>query len=138
MSDSSHDRSQEKADVTPLPADDSWSAQRPELVTAPSVAPELDQAPQLAPASELTPAPAAEVLKPEDVPPETDARVAALLQSIDQGFTPIAEKARHRLSRRYRHLCAAGKRSQVALAAVARELVGFIWALAHAAGPRPA
>ena len=50
----------------------------------------------------------------------------------------IAEKARHRLSRRYRHLCAAGKRSQVALAAVARELVGFIWALAHAAGPRPA
>ena len=47
----------------------------------------------------------------------------------------IAEKARHRLSRRYRHLVARGKLSQVAIAAVARESVGFIWAIAHAAAP---
>ena len=47
----------------------------------------------------------------------------------------IAEKARHRLSRRYRHLVARGKLKQVAIAAVARESIGFIWAIAHAAAP---
>ncbi len=99
MSDSSHDRSpDQESDVTPLPADDRWSAPRP--TPAPSASPELAQAPQLAPASELAPAPAAasapsEVLQPEAVPPETDARVAALLRSIDQGgLTPATEKAR--------------------------------------------
>jgi transposase len=47
----------------------------------------------------------------------------------------IADKARHRLSRRYRHLLARGKLKQVAIAAVARETLGFIWAIAHAAAP---
>jgi transposase len=49
----------------------------------------------------------------------------------------IADKARHRLSRRYRHLVKRGKLKQVAVAAVARESLGFIWAIAHAAAPRP-
>lgn len=48
----------------------------------------------------------------------------------------IAEKARHRLSGRYRRLTARGKRAPVAIAAVARESLGFVWAIAHAAGPR--
>lgn len=48
----------------------------------------------------------------------------------------IAEEARHRLSGRYRRLCARGKLPQVAIAAVARESLGFVWAIAHAAGPR--
>lgn len=47
----------------------------------------------------------------------------------------VADKARHRLSRRYRHLLARGKLKQVAIAAVARETLGFIWAIAHAAAP---
>ena len=47
----------------------------------------------------------------------------------------IADKARHRLSARYRRLVARGKRPQVAVCAVARESLGFIWAIAHAAGP---
>lgn len=47
----------------------------------------------------------------------------------------IAEKARHRLSGRYRRLLARGKLGVVAIAAVARESLGFIWAIAHAAGP---
>jgi transposase len=46
----------------------------------------------------------------------------------------IAEKARHRLSGRYRRLLARGKLGVVAIAAVARESLGFIWAIAHAAG----
>ena len=47
----------------------------------------------------------------------------------------IADKARHRLSRRYRQLVARGKLRQVAIAAVARESLGFIWAIAQAAAP---
>lgn len=48
----------------------------------------------------------------------------------------IAEAARHRLSARYRKLRARGKLAQVAVAAVARESLGFLWAIARAAGPR--
>jgi transposase len=47
----------------------------------------------------------------------------------------IAEKAQHRLSGRYRRLTARGKLGVVAIAAVARESLGFIWAIAQAAGP---
>lgn len=47
----------------------------------------------------------------------------------------IAEKARHRLCGRYRRLTARGKLRVVAIAAVARESLGFIWAIAQAAGP---
>jgi transposase len=50
----------------------------------------------------------------------------------------IAEKAQHRLAGRYRRLIARGKRSPVAIAAIARESLGFIWAIAHAAAPRQA
>lgn len=49
----------------------------------------------------------------------------------------IAEKARHRLSGRYRRLLARGKPPTVAVTAIARESLGFIWAIAHAAGPEP-
>lgn len=47
----------------------------------------------------------------------------------------IAEKARHRLSGRYRRLLARGKLPNVAVTAIARETLGFIWAIAHAAAP---
>jgi transposase len=47
----------------------------------------------------------------------------------------IAEKARHRLSRRYRRLVAKGKRAPVAVTAIARESLGFVWAIARAAAP---
>ncbi|HEY7611067.1 MAG TPA: IS110 family transposase [Alphaproteobacteria bacterium] len=47
----------------------------------------------------------------------------------------IAEKARHRLTRRYRQLIARGKRAPVAVTAIARESLGFIWAIARAAAP---
>jgi transposase len=48
----------------------------------------------------------------------------------------IAVKASHRLSGRYRRLVARGKLANVAIAAVARESLGFIWAIAHAAAPQ--
>lgn len=47
----------------------------------------------------------------------------------------IATKARHRLSQRYRRLTARGKRPVIAVAAIARELSGFAWAIAQVAGP---
>ena len=45
----------------------------------------------------------------------------------------IAWKAQHRLYRRYRALIRKGKRKTVAIVAIARELAGFIWAVARAA-----
>lgn len=48
----------------------------------------------------------------------------------------IADKAGHRLSGRYRRLLARGKPAPLAIAAVAREALGFIWAIAHAARPQ--
>lgn len=42
-----------------------------------------------------------------------------------------ADKAGRRLARKYKHLLFAGKLKQVAVTAVARELAGFIWALAN-------
>jgi transposase len=44
----------------------------------------------------------------------------------------IAWKAQHRLYRRYRALIRNGKRKTVAIVAIARELAGFIWAVARA------
>jgi transposase len=44
----------------------------------------------------------------------------------------IAWKAQHRLYRRYRALIRRGKRKTVAIVAIARELAGFIWAVARA------
>jgi transposase len=52
------------------------------------------------------------------------------------GVRAIAHNARHRLSGRYRRLVARGKLKNVAIAAIARESLGFIWAIAHAAAPQ--
>jgi transposase len=65
-------------------------------------------------------------------PPARSKPAAARLPAQVQ---QIADKARHRLSRRYRHLLMRGKLKQVAIAAVARESLGFIWAIAQAAAP---
>jgi transposase len=47
----------------------------------------------------------------------------------------IAAKAQDRLHRRYRYLSRHGKRSTVAITAIARELAGFAWHVAHTARP---
>jgi hypothetical protein len=41
----------------------------------------------------------------------------------------VARRTDERLHRKYRRLVGRGKRSTVAVTAVARELAGFIWAL---------
>ena len=56
-------------------------------------------------------------------------------EDIPQVAKDIAWKAQLRLCRRYRTLLARGKKSQVAITAVARELVGFIWSIAVTVDP---
>jgi len=58
-------------------------------------------------------------------------------KGLPQEIKDVAWKAQVRLCRRYRQLLARGKKPQVAITAVARELVGFIWAIAHELGPMP-
>ncbi len=58
--------------------------------------------------------------------------------SLPEVAKEIGWKAQVRLCGRYRRLLARGKRSQVAIVAVARELVGFIWAIGQEFRPQPA
>ena len=52
--------------------------------------------------------------------------------SVPQAVREIAWKAQSRLNQRYRALLKRGKLKNVAITAVAREFVGFIWAVAQA------
>ncbi len=63
--------------------------------------------------------------------PAMQARQAMLPKDVRD----IAWKAQRRLCARYRTLLAKGKPKQVVATAIAREMVGFVWAIAHAAHP---
>lgn len=60
------------------------------------------------------------------------------LEGLPEPIRAIAWKAQVRLSARYRKLVAAGKPAPKAIVAVARELVGFIWAIARLVEPKAA
>jgi Transposase and inactivated derivatives len=60
--------------------------------------------------------------------PRCSARLAARSAGQPAALQALAWKAQRRLHRRYCHLVSRGKRSPVAAVAVARELVGFLWA----------
>ena len=57
------------------------------------------------------------------------------LERVSPQVRDIAWKAQTRLSARYRALAARGKKSTVAVTAIARELAGFMWAVARQAHP---
>jgi hypothetical protein len=67
------------------------------------------------------------------------ARVSRKLHDRNEKLSPtirdIAWKARLRLCSRYRRLAAAGKAKVVVTTAIAREMVGFIWAIARITRP---
>jgi len=66
--------------------------------------------------------------------------LAHLPADLPPGVKEIAWKAQLRLYKRYRQLLGRGKKPQVAVTAVARELVGFMWAIAQCpelGPPRP-
>jgi transposase len=56
-------------------------------------------------------------------------------ENLPQPIRAIAWKAQERLCRRYRKRVQAGKLQTVAITAIARELCGFIWAIARLAQP---
>jgi transposase len=60
--------------------------------------------------------------------PTLGAALASRSDGQPRAVVGQAWRAQQRLHRRYRHLVGRGKRTPVAIAAVARELVGFIWA----------
>jgi transposase len=60
-------------------------------------------------------------------------------EGLSEEVKEIAWKAQHRLHQRYRRLAAKGKVKQQVVTAVARELLGFIWAIGvHAERQMPA
>ena len=69
----------------------------------------------------------------------TPAKIGAQMMLRQEGTPQAAKdigwKAQVRLCGRYRRLMARGKKSALAVTAVARELVGFIWVIAHIAEP---
>ena len=60
--------------------------------------------------------------------PRLGRAIAGRIQGQPQDVVAHAWKAQQRLHRRYRHLVGHGKRAPIAIIAVARELVGFLWA----------
>jgi transposase len=60
------------------------------------------------------------------------------LERLPQAIRDIAWRAQLRLCHRYRRLAAAGKPKVVVTTAIAREMVGFIWAIARMVQARPA
>ena len=62
----------------------------------------------------------------------------ARLEGLAKPVRDIAWKAELRLCARYRRLAAAGKPANVVTAAIAREMLGFAWAIARHVKPQPA
>ena len=60
---------------------------------------------------------------------------ARVLETQPQCVRDLAWKTQERLCKRYRSLQARGKKSTVIVAAIARELAGFIWALGQEMQP---
>ena len=58
-------------------------------------------------------------------------------ETLSPAVRDIAWKAQLRLCSRYRRLAATGKPNVVVTTAIAREMVGFIWAIAGIAQPTP-
>jgi len=61
--------------------------------------------------------------------PSLTRRLRERQEGLSAEVLEIAAKARHRLSVRYRRLLARGKSKQQVVTAIARELLGFVWAI---------
>ncbi len=64
-------------------------------------------------------------------PARVSRQMADRLEHLPQAVRDIAWKAQVRLCQRFRRLEAKGKRSQVVVTAIAREMAGFLWAIAR-------
>jgi transposase len=68
-------------------------------------------------------------------PPRLGAHKLYILEKLPAKVREIAWKAQTRLTARYRALAGGGKRTTVVCTAIARELVGFMWSVAHEVRP---
>jgi len=64
-------------------------------------------------------------------PARVSGQLADRMEHLPQAVREIAWKAQIRLCQRYRRLQARGKRSQVVVTAIAREMAAFLWAIAR-------
>jgi transposase len=69
-------------------------------------------------------------------PAKVSAHLQRRIEDVPKPVQAIAWKAQLRLCRRYRRLVAAGKHPNVAVTAIAREILAFAWAIAREV-PRP-
>lgn len=70
------------------------------------------------------------------LPARVSRRLRERQQNVPQAVWEIAWKAQLRLCARYRKLMAKGKRSQIVITAIAREISAFMWAIARVI-PKP-
>lgn len=68
-------------------------------------------------------------------PPRVSETVRLRLEGLPKAVRDIAWKAQVRLCNRYRWLSAAGKKLPVVVAAIAREMAAFLWAIARQVAP---
>jgi transposase len=68
-------------------------------------------------------------------PARVSPTLQARLEGLPKPVRDIAWKAQIRLCRRYRRLSAAGKKLPVVIAAIAREMAAFLWAIGHQIAP---
>ena len=59
------------------------------------------------------------------------------LENLPKAVRDIAWKAQVRLSKRYRRMTTGGKKGPVVIAAIAREMAAFLWAIGREVEPRP-
>lgn len=67
--------------------------------------------------------------------PKVSAHKLAKVRAVPESVQAIAWKAQMRLTQRYRRLLTAGKNKNIVVVAVAREMAGFLWAIAKAMLP---
>jgi transposase len=68
-------------------------------------------------------------------PARVSAALRARLEGLPKGIRDIAWKAQVRLCARFRRLSAAGKKLPVVVAAIAREMAAFLWAIGREVAP---
>lgn len=67
--------------------------------------------------------------------PRVGRKLIDRIEDLPEAVRDIAWKGQLRMCQRYRHMMAAGKPKVVATTAIAREMVGFIWAIARVVTP---
>lgn len=71
-------------------------------------------------------------------PARVSEKIRRRLENLPKAVRDIAWKAQIRLSKRYRLMTTRGKKAPIVIAAIAREMVAFLWAIGREVEPHPA